>query len=90
MWYCYRKTEDFRDGANAYRIGYASSPDGLVWDRRDELAGIEPSRDDWDSKMIAYPYVVHDGRRHLMFYNGNGFGATGFGVAELLPHQPAG
>jgi hypothetical protein len=34
--------------------------------------------------MMAYPYVVKVDDRVLMFYNGNGFGAAGFGVAELV------
>ena len=33
--------------------------------------------------MIAYPNIVRVGERLLMFYNGNGFGQSGFGVAEL-------
>lgn len=74
MWYCAR--------GEAYRIGYAESSDGLAWERRDEIAGIEPSASGWDSEMQAYPAVwKHDGR-WLMLYNGNGYGATGFGAAE--------
>jgi hypothetical protein len=33
--------------------------------------------------MVAYPAVVEAGGRTLMFYNGNGFGAGGFGYAVL-------
>jgi hypothetical protein len=33
--------------------------------------------------MIAYPAVFDLGGRRYMLYNGNGFGATGFGLAEL-------
>ncbi|MBL8517736.1 MAG: hypothetical protein JNM76_12305 [Betaproteobacteria bacterium] len=83
MWFCHRGRADFRDGVNAYRIGYAQSADLLSWTRMDELAGIAPTTGDWDSSMIAYPYVVEAGGRHFMFYNGNGFGRTGFGVAQL-------
>jgi hypothetical protein len=74
MWYCVR--------GDRYRIGYAESADGLAWIRRDDLAGIEPpSTAEWDSQMQAYPMVFRDGRRWLMLYNGNGYGATGFGCA---------
>lgn len=83
MWFCYRGTQDFRDGGESYRIGYAWSTNLKDWMREDEKAGIEPSQDDWDSTMIAYPYIVTANNRILMFYNGNGFGRTGFGYAEL-------
>jgi predicted GH43/DUF377 family glycosyl hydrolase len=81
MWLSYRGSEDFRDGRDSYRIGYARSKDLIEWTRQDELAGIEPSATGWDSTMITYPCVVEVGGRHLMFYNGNGFGASGYGYA---------
>jgi hypothetical protein len=83
MWFCYRGVEDFRDGKDAYRIGYAWSDDLRRWHRDDSLAGIDVSRKGWDSKMIAYPYVVKVKDKLWMFYNGNGFGQSGFGYAEL-------
>jgi hypothetical protein len=81
MWFCYRGSDDFRDGADAYRIGYARSENLLDWERKDELAGIGVSEDGWDSKMITYPCTTPAKGRHLLFYNGNGFGAAGFGYA---------
>jgi hypothetical protein len=33
--------------------------------------------------MICFPCIVDAGGRRLMFYNGNGHGSTGFGVAVL-------
>jgi len=83
MWFCYRGTQDFRDGSDSYRIGYAWSKDLINWTRKDNQAGIEPSNDGWDSKMLAYPCVVAVGEKILMFYSGNGFGQDGFGYAEL-------
>ena len=81
MWFCYRGSRDFRDGKDAYRIGYARSEDAVSWIREDEKAGIAYSDEGWDSKMQAYPCVIeYEGRRYL-FYNGNGFGATGIGYA---------
>lgn len=75
MWYSYR-------GAN-YRIGYAESPDGLTWTRRDAVVGIDVSPGSWDSEMIEYPFVFdHRGRRYML-YNGNGYGETGIGLATL-------
>ena len=43
--------------------------------------GAQPSPEGWDSEMVAYGSVCdHAGRRYL-FYNGNRYGKTGFGVA---------
>ena len=83
MWFCYRGIEDFRDGKNAYRIGYAWSKDLKNWHREDDKAGIDVSKKGWDSKMMAYPYVVETPYGIYMFYNGNGFGQSGFGYAVL-------
>jgi hypothetical protein len=75
MWYCYR--------GPTYRIGYAESPDGRQWQRRDADAGIDVAPDGWDSEMIEYPHVFeHDGQL-FMLYNGNGYGKTGVGLAIL-------
>jgi len=77
MWYSHR--------GEAYRLGYAESPDGLTWQRRDGDAGIDVSEEGWDSEMVAYPCVFDfDGARHLL-YNGNDFGRTGAGWAVLEP-----
>jgi predicted GH43/DUF377 family glycosyl hydrolase len=83
LFFCHRGISDFRDGQNGYRIGYAWSFDMKKWHRDDAQSGILPSYDGWDSKMTAYPYIVTVKDRVLMFYNGNGFGQTGFGYAEL-------
>jgi predicted GH43/DUF377 family glycosyl hydrolase len=83
MWFCRRGIEDFRDGSNSYRIGYARSTDVNTWKRDDSRAGIDVSSDGWDSRMIAYPYVFEVGDQVWMLYNGNGFGASGFGYAVL-------
>jgi len=84
MWYSYRQITDYRTSRNkSYRIGYAESSDGMKWERKDYLAGIEKSDSGWDSEMIEYCHVLDlNGKKH-MFYNGNGFGKTGFGYAVL-------
>ena len=83
MWFSHRGSTDFRDGKGAYRIGYARSTDLRTWQRDDRAAGIDVSESGWDSKMLAYPCVVTTLKGVLMFYNGNGFGASGFGWAKL-------
>jgi len=79
MFYSVRR----RDVAS-YRLGYAESDDGVSWIRKDELIGLDVSEQGWDSKMICYSAVVKLNGRWVMFFNGNDFGKTGFGVAELL------
>ena len=83
MWYSYRKAHGYRnDRTRSYRIGYAESLDGLRWVRQDERAQIEPSADGWDSEMLAYPHVITHASGKYLFYNGNGFGRSGFGCAR--------
>lgn len=79
MWFAHRATKDIA----TYRIGFASSRDGLKWDRKDALAGIDVSAEGWDSEMICYPYIFEHCGRMYMLYNGNGYGRTGFGLAVL-------
>lgn len=74
MWYSIRN----RSG---YGLGYAESADGLGWVRKDEAVGIACSDAGWDSEMICYTAVVPANDGWLMFYNGNGYGRTGMGVA---------
>jgi hypothetical protein len=82
MWYSYRKALGYRSKRSAtYRTGYACSADGKCWNRCDDKAGIDLSETGWDSEMIAYPHVVAHQGKLFMFYNGNGFGALGFGYA---------
>lgn len=84
MWYCYRGSFGFRDaGRTSYRIGYAYSKNARDWVRVDDLAGIAPSAAGWDSDMVEYPQTLESSRGTMMFYNGNGFGAGGFGYALL-------
>ena len=75
MWYSYR--------GERYRIGYAESSDGIGWVRMDECAGIDVTPGDWDGDMMEYPCVVDAGGRRLMLYNGNDYGRTGIGLAEM-------
>jgi len=79
MWFCSRATKDCAN----YRLRYATSRNGITWERSDELIGIDVSESGWDSEMICYPYVFdHSGKRYML-YNGNGYGRTGFGLAIL-------
>ena len=80
MWYSYRA----HSGGDYYRIGFATSIDGVEWERRDREVGIDVSDEGWDSEMICYPWVFRHLDRYFMLYNGNGYGKSGIGAAILV------
>lgn len=87
MWYSFRRLVDYRGDRNeSYRIGYAESHDGVSWERKDDVSGIDVDENPnaWDGMMNEYPHVIDVKGKRYMFYNGNGFGASGFGYAEWL------
>ena len=67
-----------------YKLAYAESADGISWIRKDTELGLSLSPDGWDSQMMAYPAIVFWNDRVYMFYNGNDYGRSGFGYAELI------
>lgn len=79
MWF------SFRSGVSGqkYKIGYAHSALGENWEIRLHDVGIDVSEAGWDSEMIEYPFVFDHRGRRLMFYNGNNYGKSGFGLAAL-------
>jgi hypothetical protein len=76
MWF------SIRSHSRGYRLGYAESSDGIEWERRDREVGIGVSESGWDSEMIHCGWLQEAGERTYLFYNGNDYGATGFGVAR--------
>jgi len=84
MFYSYRSTHSYRTNPEqSYRLGYAESSDGINWIRKDDEVGIARSKEGWDSEMIAYGHVCRYNDKTYLFYNGNGFGRSGFGYAIL-------
>lgn len=79
LWYSIRTIQ-------GYRLGYAESSDGLDWRRLDDRVGIAVSPGDWDGEMICYAAIERIGDHLYMFYNGNGYGRTGVGLA-ILEHD---
>jgi hypothetical protein len=69
---------------SSYRIGYAESADGLHWERDDQTAGVRPHGDGWESEAVEYGCVFDHGGMRWMLYNGNGYGATGIGLARSV------
>ena len=86
MFFCYRKSLDFRrNKENTYKIGYAHSKDLINWERNDDAAGISISGNehDFDNEMVAYPNVFEVDGNIYMLYLGNEVGKMGFGMAKL-------
>ena len=76
MWYCRRYNE--------YRLGFATSSDGLAWSRADDLLEFVGPELTWEGGVRTYPCVFdHCGNRFIL-YNGVGYGRTGFGLAILV------
>ena len=76
MWYGRRAL------SGAYELGFATSRDGLAWERHDDEAHLERgSAGSWDSEMVGLSSLLETPDGTYLFYNGNGYGATGFGVA---------
>jgi hypothetical protein len=78
MWYSYRSGT-----GEKYRIGYAFSKNGILWERKHNEVGISVSENGWDSEMVCYPYVFNHSNKMYMLYNGNSYGKEGFGLAVL-------
>lgn len=71
-----------RDVAQPYRIAIVTSEDGRTWQRRSDPTWTGDAAA-WESEMTCYPDFVRHGDQTLLAYCGNGFGATGFGLAEV-------
>jgi len=76
----------------AYRIGYATSSDGVAWRRSPANPVLSPgSPGSWDSDFVSSPSVIYNGSAYIMWYVGgkqpNEFhyytysGSQGFGLA---------
>ncbi|MEM7058120.1 MAG: hypothetical protein AAF557_11065 [Pseudomonadota bacterium] len=65
-----------------YTIGVSVQRDGAFQRVTDDLMG--KSSDDWDGHASCYPALIRAAGRTLLFYNGDGYGRTGVGVAEVI------
>ena len=73
-----------RRSLRAYRLGYATSPDGRTWTRDDARMGLDVTPGGFDSAAIMYGAVLDVHGKTYCFYNGDDFGRQGFGLAELV------
>jgi predicted GH43/DUF377 family glycosyl hydrolase len=69
--------------SDQYKLGYAESKDGKVWNRNDQILRVSKPSGSWDSEMVCYTSIVSVNDKNYLFYNGNQFGSTGFGYAEV-------
>lgn len=83
MFHSDRMAKDYRhDRKSAYSIRLSSSLDGNTWSSEElTIQGLEA---DWCSLMNEYASYIKCGEKELLFFNGNGFGKTGFGYAERI------
>jgi beta-1,2-mannobiose phosphorylase / 1,2-beta-oligomannan phosphorylase len=71
----------FRDEQHA-QIGIARSRDGITgWQRHPANPVIRSGTDKWDQDAVYKPYVIFDGRRWLLWYNGRKGGVEQIGLA---------
>jgi hypothetical protein len=83
MWYSVRNKIEYRENVNnSYRIKTAESLDGIFWEKNEEIDLDITETSTWDNKMVCYPFIIEDGNKLVMFYNGNDFGKTGIGYAK--------
>ena len=68
-----------RDLAGPYGIGRAASTDGRTWRR--VAPGIAAEAGGWEGGALTYPAVFEQAGRRWLLFNGQGYGATGFGIA---------
>lgn len=69
MWYAGLGTVD---GITSFRIGYATSPDGLAWKRRSEPVLVGGGSEAWDQIWVSHVNVIPDPvEGYHMFYFGS-------------------
>ena len=79
---CSRKKTLYRDNANnAYKLLAFKSNDLYSWDPLE--IEYESSDSKWDNIMKCYPSAIIFNEKIYIFFNGNGFGKTGIGLAEV-------
>ncbi len=76
MWYTRESGEDLE------KIGFATSPDGIIWTLIDSLA-LEPSFDPtrFDGESVGQCWVIKEGDTLKMWYCGEGRDIRGIGYA---------
>lgn len=64
-----------------YKIGFLTSEDLQNWKFTGTFGPLTNSL--WESEEVTYPSFFHIRGRDFFLYCGNGYGKTGFGIAEI-------
>jgi hypothetical protein len=79
MFFSVRGKKDYRiNPQDSYRIETAWSVDGNSWDREYDSESMKKE----DELMLAYPFIVKEENKYIMFYNTD-FGKSGISYAEF-------
>ncbi len=80
IYFSHRMARDYRlNPDQSYKIGCAQSIDAINWKQFQFDILKNSENQNWDDQMNEYCHVfIHKGMKY-MIYNGNGFGAEGFG-----------
>ncbi len=83
MWYCGASVADFVvDGRiDTLGIGYAVSPDGVVWTKYDGNPVLSTWNQPADSAGLWAPTVIFDGIDYVMLYEATGPAGSGVNLA---------
>lgn len=84
MWYAGTKSGEAA-GVNGFRIGYATSPNGIAWTEFSGNPIFSGTPGGYDANGVFYPTVIQDGDTYKMWYwryAGFGIGSGGVGYAE--------
>jgi hypothetical protein len=65
-----------------YEICSMVSADGINWTWDDSGNNLQAKGLGNEKEQVCYSHVVEHGRERFMFYNGDGFGMTGIGIAK--------
>ncbi len=65
-----------------YKLGYANSRDGIIWNRSDSKININLSESGWDSEEMCYPSIFKHKNYLYLIYAGNDYGNAGIGIAR--------
>jgi len=69
MWYT-GQTWGATSDDDVYRIGYATSPDGIRWTRHPDPVLTPGPLGSWDDRRVWRPSVISTGSGYIMYYRG--------------------
>jgi len=67
MWYAGGNEEPIGSSGEEWRIGYATSADGVNWVKHPGNPVIEPT-ESWELNSVSYPNVIYEGGVYYMWY----------------------